>query len=312
VDHPPDIKQVLDILKSYESRYTYRGWHILRYIGLAGVAVAGAVFYFWGPIKRLISQEGSELAQQTMQDEGLQQEVDRITQQTTNTLLNDPQTVQVTVDFLMRLLQKPETRAQTVSFFSKVLTDPTTVEALSQLLRDPVTIQQLQSSLNTLLNDPTIRASLNDMVFELLSHPQTQRLLENLVMDLFQRDNVKVSTADFFSQVLKYPQVIDAATASSKDVVENLARDEEVHKNLASAGTSAVKRMVIPGFLFRHPKEKGGKGMNMLDVEQDSTGDGGDERDTVMVVKDEDNDDGIENAEAFVEDQKPSYPLPAQ
>ena len=71
-----------------------------------------------------------------------------------------------------------------------------------------------------------------------------------------QRPNVKASTADFFGQVLKYPQVIDAATASSKDVVANLSRDEDVHKNLASAGSSSVKRMVIPGFLFRHHKRR--------------------------------------------------------
>lgn len=290
---PPDIKEVLDILRSYERRYTYRGWHILRIASLAGAAVAGTVFYFWVPIRRFISREGSELAQQTMQDQGLQEEVDRITQKTTNTLLNDPETVQVTLNFLMKLLEKPETRAQVVSFFAKVL-------------RDPVTIRQLQSSFNILLNDPTIRASLNDMVFQLLKDPDTQRVLESMVMDLLQRDNVKASTADFFSQVLKYPQVIDAATVSSKDVVSNLSSDEDVHKNLASAGSSAVKRMVIPGFFFRHPKHE--HEHKAIEVESKNNSDGK----ALTDVTEDSGGGSIQNAESFVKDQSESNQLPAQ
>lgn len=239
-----------------------------------------------------------------MQDKGLQQEVDRITQQTTNTLLNDPQTVQVSMEFLIRMLQKPETRQQVVTFVSQVLQDPSTVQALAQVLRDPVTLKQLQSSFNMLLNDATIHASLNDLVFQLLQQRETQRLLENLVMDLLQRDNVKESTADFFGQVLKYPQVIHAATESSKDVVANLSRDEQVQKNLASAGTSSLKRMVIPGFLLRHHDDKSD----------------GSEKD-VVIVKEEPSHDGDGDipanaaVESLVEDQQAqaaSYKLPAQ
>ncbi len=137
---PPDLKEVVDLLRAYDSRYTYHGWHILRYFGLVGATAVSLVAYFWNDILHKLSREGSELAQQTMKDEDLQQEIDRITSQMTNTLLNDPRTVQVTLDFLMRLLQKPETRQQVVAFFQKVLTDPMTVQALAQLLRDPVTL----------------------------------------------------------------------------------------------------------------------------------------------------------------------------
>lgn len=307
---PPHVKEVLDALRSYESRYTYRGWHILRYIGLAAVTFGGIAFYFRDSIRQFLSQETSELAQQTMQDKNLQQEVDRITQQTTNTLLNDPNTVQVSVEFIMRLLERDETRAQVVSLLNKVLVDPTTVQALSQLLQDPVTIRQLQSSLNTLLNDPTIRASLNSLVFELLKDPQTQLLLENLVMDLFQRDNVKQSTADFFGAVLRTPQVIDAATATSQDVVANLSSDEHVHKNLAHAGTSSLKRMVIPGFMFRHPKQndKNNEDVKVIDIEAEaSDGDASDEQ--VVEAAEE----AIPNVESFVQDQgQATNTLPAQ
>jgi hypothetical protein len=303
----PQLKEVLDLLSAYENRYTYRGWHVLRLVGVGLVTAGAAVFYFWGPIRRAISREGSELAQQTMQDENLQGEVDRITRQTTNTLLNDPKTVEVTVDFLIRLLQKPETRTYVVSFFSKVIADPTTVQALAQLLKDPVTVRQLQSSLNTLLKDPAIQASLNDLVFALLQDEQTQQVLEKMVMDLLQRPHVKASTADFFGQVLQYPQVIDAATASSKDVVAKLSRDEDIHKNLASAGSSAVKRMVIPGFMFRHHKDDDkhgnddeGKKLEESDATDDTDCEGGSS--------------SIDNANELVKDQEESTgdTLPAQ
>jgi hypothetical protein len=276
-----------------------------------GVTATALVAYYWKPIKRFLSQETSDLAQQTMQDEGLQQEVDRITQQTTNTLLNDPQTVQVSMEFLIRLLEKPETRQQVVTFVSQVLQDPSTVQALAQVLRDPVTLKQLQSSFNMLLNDATIRASLNDLVFQLLQQPETQRLLENLVMDLLKRENVKESTADFFGQVLQYPEVISSATDTSKDVVANLTRDEQVHKYLAQAGTSALKRMVIPGFLFRHHGDKNG-----------SSKDGDDEKKIGVIVQEEPHgdEDGVIPAsvavESLVKDQQAaqaaSHKLPAQ
>lgn len=98
-DPSPHIKELLDAIRYYEHHYTYRGWHVLRVIGLAGIAIAGVVIYFWKDTKSILSKETSDLAQQTMQDEALQAEVDRITQQMTNTLLNDPKTARWNLSF---------------------------------------------------------------------------------------------------------------------------------------------------------------------------------------------------------------------
>ena len=74
----------------------------------------------------------------------------------------------------------------------------------------------------------------------------TRKQFENLIVDLFKQQNVKSVVADFFGEVLRYDPVIEATRDSLSVVVEQMSRDESVHKNLASAGSSAVKRMVFP------------------------------------------------------------------
>jgi len=241
---------VREALEGFDRRHTYRGWHLLNLLGAAagGSIVIFALFY--DDIMRWLSGQGSELARQTISDAKLQQEVDRVTKVTTNTLLNDPQVTEVAVEFLLRLMEKEETRSNVVKFLSAVITDPSTVSALSQLLQNPATVRQLQNTFNILLKDPTIQQSLNIMVQKLLADEKTKAQFENLVVDLFQQQRVKSVVADFFGEVLRYDSVVTAATDSSRLLVEDLSKDTTVHENLASAGTSAVKRMVISPFVF--------------------------------------------------------------
>ena len=233
-------------MQDFDQRHVYRGWHLTRFLAavLGGSVICGGLFY--DDIIRWLSGQGSELARQTIQDKELQKEVDRVTKVTTNALLNDPEVTEVTVEFLLRLLEKRETRANVVKFLSAVIGDPTTVNALANLIKDPSTVQQLQKVFNVLLQNPEIQNSLNIMVQNLLADPATRKQFENLIVDLFKQQNVKSVVADFFGEVLRYDPVIEATRDSLSVVVEQMSRDESVHKNLASAGSSAVKRMVFP------------------------------------------------------------------
>ena len=250
-------------MQDFDQRHVYRGWHLTRFLGavLGGSAICGGLFY--DDIIRWLSGQGSELARQTIQDKELQKEVDRVTKVTTNALLNDPEVTEVTVEFLLRLLEKRETRANVVKFLSAVIGDPTTVNALANLIKDPSTVQQLQKVFNVLLQNPEIQNSLNIMVQNLLADPATRKQFENLIVDLFKQQNVKSVVADFFGEVLRYDPVIEATRDSLSVVVEQMSRDESVHKNLASAGSSAVKRMVFPP-LFWGGGGGGGRTNNQL------------------------------------------------
>ena len=255
--HKPLIRDaVREALQDFDRRHTYRGWHLLNFLGAAGAGSIVIFVLFYDDIIHWLSGQVSELARQTISDVKLQQEVDRVTKVTTNALLNDPEVIEVTVEFLLRLLEKQETRANVVKFLSAVIVDPSTVNALSELLKNPATVRQVQNLFNVLLQDPTIQQSLNVMVQNLLADDKTKAQFENLMVDLFQQQRVKSVVADFFGEVLRYDSVVTAATDSSRLIVEDLSKDDTVHRNLASAGTSAVKQMVISPFVFRTSPKK--------------------------------------------------------
>jgi hypothetical protein len=88
-----------------------------------------------------------------------------------------------------------------------------------------------------------------------------------LIVDLFKQQNVKSVVAEFFGEVLRYDPVIEATRDSLSVVVEHMSNDVQVHKNLASAGSSAVKRMVFPPLFWGG----GGRNNNQLPAPPAST-----------------------------------------
>jgi hypothetical protein len=159
-------------------------------VALIGVLVlsTGVLYIFRDQVKDGISKQTADVAKRSIVDQGVQQQVNELSSDVVQKLLNDPVIMSNCLSFLQTLFASPETRQSLATLLQATLKDPATQDQLSVLasellksiLDKPDTLTQLTQLLRKAIMEPGNEQALTVLFKKFVDEPETQVLVAGI------------------------------------------------------------------------------------------------------------------------------------
>ena len=209
----------------------------------AVTGVAGLLIYiFRDPLKANLSEQTADVAKRSLNSTEVQTQVNVLSADVVQGLLNNPAVMAQSQAFLTRLMAAPDTRANLVTLLQATANDPETLALMSKfsaaLLADlasrPDTLAQLTNLLRSAITNPGNEQALQVLFKSFASEPNTQRMVADLA---------RAVALDVLND--------DAVKEAAKQFLKDVTADTAVQKSTGDALWNAVKFSLKPNWLGR-------------------------------------------------------------
>lgn len=209
----------------------------------AVTGVAGLLIYiFRDPLKANLSEQTADVAKRSLNSTEVQTQVNVLSADVVQGLLNNPAVMAQSQAFLTRLMAAPDTRANLVTLLQATANDPETLALMSKfsaaLLADlasrPDTLAQLTNLLRSAITNPGNEQALQVLFKSFAAEPNTQRMVADLA---------RAAALDVLND--------DAVKEAAKQFLKDVTADTAVQKSTGDALWNAVKFSLKPSWLGR-------------------------------------------------------------
>ena len=209
----------------------------------AVTGVAGLLIYiFRDPLKANLSEQTADVAKRSLNSTEVQTQVNVLSADVVQGLLNNPAVMAQSQAFLTRLMAAPDTRANLVTLLQATANDPETLALMSKfsaaLLADlasrPDTLAQLTNLLRSAITNPGNEQALQVLFKSFAAEPNTQRMVADLA---------RAAALDVLND--------DAVKEAAKQFLKDVTADTAVQKSTGDALWNAVKFSLKPNWLGR-------------------------------------------------------------
>mmetsp|Transcript_12459 Transcript_12459/g.16163 ORF Transcript_12459/g.16163 Transcript_12459/m.16163 type:complete len:447 (-) Transcript_12459:51-1391(-) len=263
------IKSVREALQKLDENFKYRGFHTLRWVGLASGIGFLFTYGFKDDIKENIGSTGAEITSRTLGDQEVQKQARELARGVVYELLNDDRALELTTSFLNDVLNREYTRQAVLKLLGHVASLESTQTMLADLfkriLKDEYFMAQVSASFSNLITMDATKDASSKLIASLLADPANQQLMAEFYQRVSETNAFRDSSSQVGIHVAHSVMNNQEVNQRAVEWARSVLGEPDLHTQAGDAMWEAIRTTFIPGFL-------GGGRPKKINIKLDSSG----------------------------------------
>lgn len=240
----------------YLNSMTVRGYSVVKISLLFGIGISILLYIFGDDLMSLLFRKSANVASATLSDHEVKKNAQLFTKGLVSEILQDPQTTNNAIEFLVNLSKDEATSAAIVKIILESLKSPE-VEETSHLLfknlimsfyLDPKSQQRTLEFVQFLLKQEKTKESFSLLVQKILREQVVRDGSKDIIMNLAKDDHTRLAVTELLTWSVLGLMKDDVVQIKSKEFLQSLLRDKQLHKEAGDALYQTIKNSIVPTY----------------------------------------------------------------